>query len=72
MSATPRLFVNANLRRNAYAALDEQQSKYLTRVLRLDVGAHVFVRGHSLLQHRVATGKFSARRLGQDDHSRCD
>ena len=43
MSATPRLFVNANLRRNAYAALDEQQSKYLTRVLRLDVGAHVRV-----------------------------
>lgn len=43
MSSTPRLFVHANLSRDAYAALDDAQSKYLTRVLRLDVGAHVRV-----------------------------
>ncbi|MEL6957161.1 MAG: 16S rRNA (uracil(1498)-N(3))-methyltransferase [Pseudomonadota bacterium] len=43
MSAVPRLFVSADLTLNGYAALDEAQAKYLTRVLRLGVGGHVRV-----------------------------
>lgn len=43
MSAIPRLFVSSDLARNGFAALDEAQAKYLTRVLRLGLGDHVRV-----------------------------
>lgn len=43
MSSIPRLFVHSDLSREGYAALDEAQGKYLTRVLRLGVGAPVRV-----------------------------
>ncbi len=43
MSATPRLFVTSDLAEDGYAALNEAQQKYLTRVLRLSEGAEVRV-----------------------------
>ena len=43
MSSIPRLFVLSDLTREGYAALDEAQGKYLTRVLRLGAGAPVRV-----------------------------
>ncbi len=41
MSAVPRLFVTADLVERGFAALDEAQAKYLTRVLRLSEGDRV-------------------------------
>lgn len=43
MSSLPRLFVHADLAPGAFAALDDAQARYLVKVLRLDVGAHVRV-----------------------------
>lgn len=43
MSFIPRLFVQSDLVRDGYAALDEMQGKYLTRVLRLGEGQPVRV-----------------------------
>ncbi|MCI4644202.1 MAG: 16S rRNA (uracil(1498)-N(3))-methyltransferase [Hyphomonadaceae bacterium] len=43
MSFIPRLFVHSDLVRDGYAAVDEAQGKYLTRVLRLIEGAPVRV-----------------------------
>ncbi|MEL6567193.1 MAG: 16S rRNA (uracil(1498)-N(3))-methyltransferase [Pseudomonadota bacterium] len=41
MSSIPRLFVESDLVLNGYAALDDAQAKYLTRVMRLGQGDHV-------------------------------
>lgn len=41
MSSVPRLFVEADLVAKGFAALDDAQAKYLTRVMRLGVGDHV-------------------------------
>ncbi len=43
MSATPRLFVESDLVAKGFAALDDAQAKYLTRVMRLGVGDRVRV-----------------------------
>lgn len=43
MSSIPRLFVLSDLQRGGFAALDDAQAKYLTRVLRLGLGDHVRV-----------------------------
>ncbi len=43
MSTRPRLFVPADLSKDAPVALDENQSKYLLRVMRLEAGAEVRV-----------------------------
>ncbi|MBU1288983.1 MAG: 16S rRNA (uracil(1498)-N(3))-methyltransferase, partial [Alphaproteobacteria bacterium] len=44
MSSIPRLFVNSDLVAGTAFALDEEQAKYLTRVMRLGLGdgARVF------------------------------
>ncbi len=43
MSSIPRLFVQSDLVEKGFAALDDAQAKYLTRVMRLGVGDHVRV-----------------------------
>lgn len=43
MSAVPRLYVKSDLQPDGFAALDDSQAKYLTRVLRLGVGDTVRV-----------------------------
>lgn len=43
MSSTPRLFVESDLVAKGFAALDDAQAKYLTRVMRLGEGDHVRV-----------------------------
>ncbi|HPF22264.1 MAG TPA: 16S rRNA (uracil(1498)-N(3))-methyltransferase [Hyphomonas sp.] len=43
MSATPRLFVTSDLSAGTAIAMDDEQSNYLLRVLRLQVGAPVRV-----------------------------
>lgn len=43
MATIPRLYVKSDLRENGFAALDDAQAKYLTRVMRLSTGDHVRV-----------------------------
>lgn len=43
MSSIPRLYVESDLVAKGFAALDDSQAKYLTRVMRLGIGDHVRV-----------------------------
>lgn len=47
MSSVPRLYIDAPLQAGVHVPLDEKQSKYLTRVMRLEDGASVRIfNGH--------------------------